>query len=572
MRFKRILVVPVLVIAMMLNSVSAIAATTPKLINVNPNGAEGDYYVGETPKNVDPSKPVIVFVHGMGGNAKSWWESSSDAYNYAYNSGYRTAFVNFRDADGNPGDMWLNGSVLAKQLEQICEYYKVNKVNLVCHSKGGVDSTSAIAHFGADEYVDKVFTLSSPHWGSPLADLSYTWYASWLAKLMGHRNDATYVLQTAYMENFREQTDDKPGIKTVSYFTGAGTDDGKLFSSTWFGNLYLESYGPNDGVVLVESSKLPFGKHVFTGKFDHFSIKSAKNTWKYIEPIIGTYSDTSGALSSFDTRDSSFQKIILASNSPFDFRTIANAFSVMPVISKGEEKITKISNNHKENMTSKKNQNIKQEEINDTLLRGGEFQGDCQIEFAVESSVKSINLDLIASNSDIKLTIISPDNRKYTFNNPIEDTGVFEGAFHFMKTVKNPKAGNWKIQMNSNNSSAYFLNVKYDSPLKAKLAFDKNKFKRGEKIKFGIEMNNTKNTSENIDKNKKIKTVISKSLPGTKLKKIKEVYSEKVGMEVSENIEIPSEEGVYNICTDIKGTLEDGSTYERTLVKSIIVE
>lgn len=572
MRIKRILVLPVVVIAMLLSSVSAMAATTPRLIDVNPNGAEGDYYVGETPKSIDPSKPVVVFVHGMGGNAKSWWASASDAYNYAYNSGFRTAFVNFRDADGNPGDMWLNGSVLAKQLEQICEYYKVSKVNLVCHSKGGVDSTSAIAHYGADKYVDKVFTLSSPHWGSPLADLSYTWYADWLAKLMGHRNDATYVLQTAYMENFRSETDVKPGIKAVSYFTGAGTDDGDLFSETWFGNLYLESYGPNDGVVLVESSKLPFGNHVFTGKFDHFSIKSAKNTWKYIEPIIATYSDTSGTLSSFGVGESSFKKVLLASTSLFDFRTLADTLSVKPVISKRDEKITEISNNYKENMASKKNNNVKQEEINDTLLRGGEFNGDGQIEFAVEASVKSIEVDLIASNSDINLTIISPDNRKYSFNNPIEDTGVFEGAFHFLKTVKNPKAGSWKIQMNSKDTSAYFLNVKYDSAFKAELVFNKNNFKRGEKIKFGIDMNNSKKTSKTFDKSKKVKTVISKSLTGRRFEKVKEVYAEEVGSEATENIEIPSEDGIYNICTDIKGTLEDGSTYERTLVKSIIVE
>jgi len=572
MRFKRILVVPVLVIAMLLSSVSAMAANAPRLINVNPNGAEGDYYVGQTPKNIDPSKPVIVFVHGMGGNAKSWWSSKYDAYNYAYNSGFRTAFVNFRDADGDPGNMWLNGSVLAKQLEQICAYYKVSKVNLVCHSKGGVDSTSAIAHYGADKYVDKVFTLSSPHWGSPLADLAYTWYADWLAEIMGHRNDATYVLQTAYMKNFRSKTDVTPGIKAVRYFTGAGTDDGDFFSATWFGNLYLESYGPNDGVVLVESSKLPYGEHVFTGKFDHFSIKSAKNTWKYIEPIIGTYSNTPSTLSSFDAGYNSFENVSLASNPTFNFRNLNSALSIMSATSKINKRITNLQNSFTENMSSSEKSNSNQEEINDTLLRGGEFKGDGQIEFSVEESVKSIDVDLINSNSDVKLTIISPDNRKYVFNTPVEDTGVFEGASHFLKTIKKPKAGKWKIKMKSKDTSAYLLNVKYDSAFKAKLAIDKNKFKKGEKIKFEIDMKDSKKAPKTFDRHKKVKTVISKSSTGKKLEKGKKVYSKEAENETSENIKIPSEEGVYNICTDIKGTLEDGSTYERTLIKSIVVE
>jgi hypothetical protein len=94
--------------------------------------------------------------------------------------------------------MWRNGSVLRKQLESICKHFNVPKVNLICHSKGGIDAQAAIVHYGANQYVARVFTLSTPHWGSPLADLAYASWASWLTELIGMKSDGTYSLQTGY--------------------------------------------------------------------------------------------------------------------------------------------------------------------------------------------------------------------------------------------------------------------------------------------------------------------------------------------------------------------------------------
>ncbi|NLD48644.1 MAG: alpha/beta fold hydrolase [Clostridiaceae bacterium] len=568
MRLKRSIVVSVVVIVMLLSSVSAMAAPEPKLINVNADGAEGDYYVGSVPAGYDPSKPVIVFVHGMGGNAKSWWDKKCDSYNYAYNSGYRTAFVNFRDADGNPGDMWRNGSVLSQQLQQICNYYKVSKVNLICHSKGGVDSTSAIAHYGANKYVDKVFTISSPHWGSPLADLCYTWQASWLAELMGHKNDATYVLQTSYMKDYRKKTDSKSEIKEVKYYTSAGTDDGDLFSSTWFGNLYLSSYGANDGVVLVESSKLPFGTHAFTAKYDHFSIRYAKNTWKLIEPYMRSYTKSSTLVSSSFSRVNAFENVLLAANDGFDLgQVLRNNLKLAPSNSSfsGEE-------NKPVNTAIDFDAAPINKEQNNILLRGGEIDGSGVVEFPVEKSVKSIDLDFMASNSEVELNIISPDKKTYKLKSSSKDTAIFEGAYHFTKTLKSPKAGKWTVQVKSEDKTAYLMNVKFDSAVKAEIAIKDNKLKKGSKINLGIDVKNNGLTSEPLKKDQKIKTVITKSMPDGKNKKVKEIISENNKDKSSEYIDVPSEEGVYSISTDIKGTLEDGTEYERTVVKSIIVE
>jgi triacylglycerol esterase/lipase EstA (alpha/beta hydrolase family) len=147
---------------------AATSPPLPTLMDQNPSGAEGNWLVGATPAAYDENKPVLVFIQGKGGNAASWWGDSkysgvNDMYACAYNSGYRTAFVNLRDADGIEGTMWTNGEVLRNQLQQICSYFGVSKVNLICHSKGGIDAQTAIVHSGAYPWVARVVTLSTPH-------------------------------------------------------------------------------------------------------------------------------------------------------------------------------------------------------------------------------------------------------------------------------------------------------------------------------------------------------------------------------------------------------------------------
>ena len=61
------------------------------------------------------------------------------------------------------------------------------KVNIVAHSKGGIDTQAALVEYGANRFVGNVITLATPHHGSNLADLSYSWWAGWLASILGQK-------------------------------------------------------------------------------------------------------------------------------------------------------------------------------------------------------------------------------------------------------------------------------------------------------------------------------------------------------------------------------------------------
>ncbi len=59
---------------------------------------------------------------------------------------------------------------LAARIKQICEDYGCEKVNIIAHSKGGLDCRYAIAHLDVGEYVASLTTISTPHRGCEYAD------------------------------------------------------------------------------------------------------------------------------------------------------------------------------------------------------------------------------------------------------------------------------------------------------------------------------------------------------------------------------------------------------------------
>ncbi len=62
------------------------------------------------------------------------------------------------------------GRELAERIRQIVEKTGCEKVNLIAHSKGGLDCRYAISRGGADSYVASLTTINTPHRGCEFAD------------------------------------------------------------------------------------------------------------------------------------------------------------------------------------------------------------------------------------------------------------------------------------------------------------------------------------------------------------------------------------------------------------------
>src|SRR5699024_9306831 len=235
----------------------------------------GEWYKGETPPNLQDDAPVLLFVPGLNNVAQIFWEDN-DMYETAYEAGYQTAFIQLHDAGGESADMWDNGELLAEKIPEIADHFDGQPITIVAYSKGGVDTQTALTYFDVRTHVDHVITLSSPHHGTELADLAYSWWAGWLADLLGARGEGTYVMQTGYMEDFRARTDQQTYAYDDNEYTLGGTGWNSASAPAWFGGLYLSQYGANDGVVTTTSSALPHGEEIAIGNWDHTSIRTGE--------------------------------------------------------------------------------------------------------------------------------------------------------------------------------------------------------------------------------------------------------------------------------------------------------
>lgn len=491
----------------------------------------GTWYLGATPPNVDYSKPPIVFVQGKNGKAQNWWEDTvyhghNDMYDYAYANGYRTAFVQLHDAAGEGSfSMWDNGELLAELLATISDHFG-EQVNVVSHSKGGIDTQAALIHYGAWPYVGKVITLGTPHHGSHLADLSYSWYAGWLADLLGQQDDGTYVLQTGYMEYFRSITDDHSNRSKNAYYSAAGTSWGPFLSALWMGGSYLSAHGQNDGLVNVWSTQLPYGQHLFTAKYDHDNIRMGHTAFPRIESELQTIGRTATSQTSAEV-----------------------ATTVAPM---GD---------------------------NEQAVRGGALAAGRMVEEAVviESGRSEAVFQMLTKNKDVDAVLISPSGKMYTSRSTEHFVGqaqeIFEGAYMQAYRIPRPESGTWTVRLTSQRKDAYLLVATLAGSPTVEVDIMKKPSQQGNPVQIRMKQEDQWDLK---GFNVRMKVVSSSAKNQLNMKQgIQEVKLQQ-GQARNSNLftgKLPSQTkpGVYNVTIEIKGKTKKGESYQRTIIRSFFV-
>ncbi|GAM16198.1 esterase/lipase family protein [Mesobacillus selenatarsenatis] len=376
------------------------------------SGVPGTWYLGSDPSWVDPAKAPIVFIHGYNSSASVWWDGN-DMYQTALANGYQTAFIDLYPER----DMWDNGAMLAGKLKQIYEYFGNKKLVVVGHSKGGVDTQTALVHYGAHQYVSNVITLSSPHHGTQLSDLAHSSSAWWLAALVGNNNDATRSLQTGNMSYFRSITDSHSNSSKNRYYTLGGYKWGSFGSALYWGGLYLSSYGSNDGVVTVASSRLPGGTIVREGAWNHTTIREGSNTFSVFKPY--TMSEQPAVASAFSAAES-----------------------------------------------------IVAEHGTNQIVKGRKAEKAIKESFVIEDGAEGFQMAFLSEKKLASLKLKGPDGQEYKAAKIAQDKGdFFKGAWVHTFDIAKPAAGKWNV---TGPAAAYLLVVGIDSPLDVELKKDKN--------------------------------------------------------------------------------------------------
>jgi triacylglycerol lipase len=157
-----------------------------------------------------------------------------------------------------------NVAVRAQELaDRIVGKFPTGEIHIIAHSMGGLDSRCLLARnlngLAAPGRVVSLSTISSPHHGSPVADLLLGHplrlefpFRDFLAQFVSANAHALVDLATTGAPGFSEK-DPVPGVRYFAY-AGAGLSSALLFPT----HVYIQKKeGENDGMVSVRSATWP---------------------------------------------------------------------------------------------------------------------------------------------------------------------------------------------------------------------------------------------------------------------------------------------------------------------------
>ncbi len=163
-----------------------------------------------------------------------------------------------------------SGKELAERIRQIVEETGCGKVNIIAHSKGGLDSRAAIAHCGMAPYVATLTTINTPHRGCIFAEyllgkvpqaarLKIAAAYNAAMKKMGDPNPDFLAAVTDLTESAclarNQATPDAPGVVYESVMSYCKKAQHGKFPLNMTYPIVKHFDGLNDGLVSVESAK-----------------------------------------------------------------------------------------------------------------------------------------------------------------------------------------------------------------------------------------------------------------------------------------------------------------------------
>lgn len=172
-----------------------------------------------------------------------------------------------------------------KLIDELTESIPGGKVNIIAHSMGGLDMRYALSNLDVAQHVASFTTISTPHRGTSLAELTLKTpeairdkladFLDWMGdRIYPHTKSdavasASQLTRQYITEVFNPETPNVDGIPYYSYTSavGKGTNEPIRVIARYQNKHIFENEGPNDGMVSVESAK--WGEHIQTSKLSH---------------------------------------------------------------------------------------------------------------------------------------------------------------------------------------------------------------------------------------------------------------------------------------------------------------
>lgn len=158
---------------------------------------------------------------------------------------------------------------LKSEILRVLQETGADKVNIVAHSKGGLDSRYAISKLGMAEYVASLTTINTPHRGCQFADALLGSLPKWLIHYVERRYNALFYtlgddrpdflagvtdLTAAACARFNEEVLDAPNVYYQSVMSKMHNHRSAFFPLNISYLLAKKYEGDNDGLVSVASA------------------------------------------------------------------------------------------------------------------------------------------------------------------------------------------------------------------------------------------------------------------------------------------------------------------------------
>jgi len=218
---KRIIVLTIVIAAVLIFAVaySALAGSKP----IGPRLISSDH------------KPVLL-VHGLGLDASVWKE-----WEYLLGrDGIRFYTITFQKSDDKCGDAVGHASEIGEIVQLVKRETGSDRVNIVGHSKGGIDARVYLANGTKD--VENLVMIGTPNQGTPLAEFTDSCSPAILDVLPGaNATKAEMNPNTNYWTiagDWQHEIEGNPVLQ--------GIDDGQVQVSSVESEQYFQSLGRTD--------------------------------------------------------------------------------------------------------------------------------------------------------------------------------------------------------------------------------------------------------------------------------------------------------------------------------------
>lgn len=172
------------------------------------------------------------------------------------------------------GSVPRSAEEIRKAILKVIEETGAEKVNLIAHSKGGLDSRYAISCLGMDKYVATLTTINTPHKGcdmvddllkkipSPIVEFITRRYNRLFSKLGDENPDfisGVQELSAVRAEKYDDEMPDSPNVSYRSVMTVMNSASSAGFPLNIGYKMIKKLNGENDGLVAESSAK--HGRH-----------------------------------------------------------------------------------------------------------------------------------------------------------------------------------------------------------------------------------------------------------------------------------------------------------------------